>query len=69
MTEKVKYLPQQNPIDLKKTGKLTPGRLEVIGKGSRREKYRSIKEKGTIDLRLKISYSITSKAGLIQGIP
>ena len=41
-----------------------PGKQET----SRRRKYRSTKKKNTIDLRLKSSYIITSKAGLIQRI-
>ena len=69
MSKKVKYLPRQNPIKLKLSCKLTPGRQEIIRKGSRRRRYRSIKEQGTIDPRVKSRYSITSKAGLIQGIP
>ena len=60
MSKKVKYLPRQNPIKLKPPCKLTPVRQEIIGKG--RRKYRLINEKGTIDLRLKSGYSITSKA-------
>ena len=70
MSKKVKYLPRQNPTKLKKkTCKLTPGKQEMVGKGIRRGKYRSTKKKGTIELRLKSSYFIPSKEGLIQRIP
>ena len=47
MSKKVKY--KVKTIKLKPTCKVTPGRQEIIGKGSRRKKYRSIKEMGTID--------------------
>ena len=67
MSKEVKYLSQQNPIKLKKETMETDTRKR--GKGSRRGKCRSIKEKGTIDLKLKSSCSITSKTVLIQGIP
>ena len=42
---------------------------EIIRKNSRRKKYRSTREKGTIDMKLKSSYTITSKAGRIKRIP
>ena len=37
--------------------------------GSKRRKYKTTKEKGTIYLTLRSSYSITGKAELIQRIP
>ena len=60
MSKTVNYLPRKNPIKLKPPSKLTPGRQEIIGKASRKGKNSSTKVKGTIDLRLKNSYTITS---------
>ena len=38
-----------------KSCKLTPGRQEIIGNGSKRRKYRSIKEKGiTVTVQFKL---------------
>ena len=71
MSKIVKYLPQQNYINLEtpietdthKTLKYT------VVKGSRRSKFRSFEGMGTVDLRFKSSYIITNKKKrLIQRI-
>ena len=50
MGKKVKYLPQQNFIKIETPMQTDTGKQEIIGKGRKRRKYKSTKEKGTVDL-------------------
>ena len=63
MGKKVKYLPQQNPINREPQCKPIPGKQEIIGKGSIRKECRSTKEKGTVDLESKAATSFLPKKG------
>ena len=57
MSKKLKNLPQQNPLKLEPLCKLTPGKQEIIEVGKRRRIFWSTKYKGTVDRRLKSSYT------------